>query len=99
MAAFAASTQAGDLNSLVQLLASDARVITDGGGKVRAALKPIEGGDRVAQFLIEVTRKRPDARWREDFRPRSATVNGMPAIIVDAPEGAVQTTAFEMGGT
>ncbi|HLJ45478.1 MAG TPA: sigma-70 family RNA polymerase sigma factor [Bryobacteraceae bacterium] len=98
MAAFAAATQAGDLTALVQLLARDARVITDGGGKVRAALKPIEGGDRVAQFLIEVTRKRPDAWWRSDFRPRFGTVNGLPAIIVDAPEGAVQTTAFEIDG-
>jgi RNA polymerase sigma-70 factor (ECF subfamily) len=98
MSAFAAATQAGDLNALIQLLASDARVITDGGGKVRAALKVIEGGDLVAQFLVEVTRKRPDAWWRDDFRPRFATVNGLPAIIVEAPEGAVQTTAFEIDG-
>jgi RNA polymerase sigma-70 factor (ECF subfamily) len=98
MSAFAAATQAGDLNALVHLLASDARVITDGGGKVRAALKPIEGGHSVAQFLIEVTRKRPDAWWREDFRPRFGTVNGLPAIIVESPEGAVQTTAFEIEG-
>jgi RNA polymerase sigma-70 factor (ECF subfamily) len=99
MAAFAAATQAGDLDAMLRLLASDARVITDGGGKVRAALKPVEGGERVAQFLIEVTRKRPDAWWREDFKPRFGTVNGLPAIIVDAPEGAVQTTAFEIEGT
>jgi RNA polymerase sigma-70 factor (ECF subfamily) len=98
MSAFAAATQAGDLGGLIQLLASDARVITDGGGKVRSALKPIEGGDRVAQFLVEVTRKRPDAWWRDDFKPRFGTVNGLPAIIVDAPDGPVQTTAFEIDG-
>ncbi|MBN9661408.1 MAG: RNA polymerase sigma factor SigJ [Acidobacteria bacterium] len=98
MSAFAAATQAGDLGGLIQLLASDARVITDGGGKVRSALKPIEGAERVAQFLVEVTRKRPDAWWRDDFRPRFGTVNGLPAIIVDAPDGPVQTTAFEIDG-
>ena len=35
MSAFAAATQSGDLDALTQLLASDVRVVTDGGGKVR----------------------------------------------------------------
>jgi len=30
------------------------------------------------------------------FRPRFAVINGLPGVIVDAPEGAVQTTAFEI---
>jgi hypothetical protein len=30
MSAFAGTTQSGDLNSLMQLLASDVRVVTDG---------------------------------------------------------------------
>jgi RNA polymerase sigma-70 factor (ECF subfamily) len=98
MSAFAAATQSGDVNALLQLLARDARVVTDGGGKVRAALNEIEGADRVAQFLVDVTRKRPGAWWREDFTLRLGTVNGLPALIVDAPEGPVQTTAFEIEG-
>ncbi len=98
ISAFAAATQSGDLNGLMQLLASDARVVTDGGGKVRAALSAIEGADRVAHFLVEVTRKRPDAWWRDNFTVRFATINGMPGLIVDAPEGPVQTAAFEIEG-
>jgi RNA polymerase sigma-70 factor (ECF subfamily) len=43
-----------------------------------------------------VTRKRPGAWWREDFTVRFATINGLPGIIVDAPEGPVQTSAFEI---
>lgn len=66
MSAFAAATQSGDLNALTQLLASDVRVVTDGGGKARAALNVINGADRVAQFLVDATRKRPGAWWRED---------------------------------
>src|SRR5947207_8634166 len=58
MSAFAAATQSGDLNALTQLLASDVRIVTDGGGKVRAALDVIDGGDRAARFLVEATRKR-----------------------------------------
>jgi RNA polymerase sigma-70 factor, ECF subfamily len=98
LSAFSAATQSGDLDRLMQLLASDARVVTDGGGKVRAALNVIEGADRAARFLVEATRKRADAWWRDDFTVRFATINGMPGIIVDSPEGAVQTAAFEIEG-
>src|SRR5215218_9620398 len=94
LSAFAAATQSGDLNALTQLLASDVRVVTDGGGKVRAALNVIDGADRAARFLIGVTRK----GWREDFRLRFATINGLPGIIVDGVDGPVQTAAFEIDG-
>ena len=57
MSAFAAATQSGDLNALTELLASDVRVVTDGGGKVRAALNVIEGADHVARFVIHAARK------------------------------------------
>src|SRR5262249_49681372 len=33
MSAFASATQSGDLNALTQMLASDVRIVTDGGGK------------------------------------------------------------------
>jgi RNA polymerase sigma-70 factor (ECF subfamily) len=98
ISAFAAATQSGDLSALTQLLASDVRVVTDGGGKVRAALNVIDGADRAAQFLVDVTRKRAGAWWREDFTVRFATINGLPGVIVDAPEGPVQTAAFEIEG-
>ena len=98
MSAFVAATESGDLNVLTELLASDVRIVTDGGGKVRAALDVIEGADRAARFLVEVTRKRPGAWWREDFTLRLGTVNGLPGLIVEAPEGPVQTTAFEIVG-
>ena len=58
----------------------------------------IDGADRVAQFLVDAMRKRPGTWWREDFRLRFATINGLPAVIVDAPEGPVQTAAFEIEG-
>jgi hypothetical protein len=88
-------TQSGDLNALTQFLASDVRVVMDGGGEVRAALNVIDGADRVAQFLVDVTLKRLGAWWREDFTLRVGTINGLPRLIVGASEGPVQTTAFE----
>jgi RNA polymerase sigma-70 factor (ECF subfamily) len=98
MAAFFAATGSGDIGALTRLLASDVRVITDGGGKVRSALNVIEGADHAAQFLVDVTRKRPGAWWRDDFTVRFAIINGLPGVIVDAPEGAVQTAAFDIEG-
>ena len=57
MSAFVAATRSGDLNALTQLLASDVRVVTDGGGKVAAALNVLDGADRAARFLVGATRK------------------------------------------
>jgi RNA polymerase sigma-70 factor, ECF subfamily len=94
MSVFVAATRSGDLNALMQLLASDVRVVTDGGGKAPAALNVLEGADRAARFLIGATRK----GWRDDFRVRVAAINGLPGLIVDAPDGPVQTAAFEIEG-
>jgi RNA polymerase sigma-70 factor (ECF subfamily) len=98
MSAFMAATQSGDLDALTQLLASDVRIVTDGGGKVRAALEVIDGADRAARFLVEVTRRRAGAWWRPDFTVRFAAINGLPGVIVDSPDGAVQTAAFDIEG-
>ena len=98
LSAFMAATQAGDLNAMTQLLASDVRIVTDGGGKVRAALEVIDGADRAARFIVEATRKRADTWWREDFKMRFAIINGLPGLIVDGPEGPVQTAAIEIEG-
>jgi RNA polymerase sigma-70 factor, ECF subfamily len=94
MSAFVAAARSGDLNALTHLLASDVRVVTDGGGKVAAALNVIDGADRVSRFLVGAARK----GWRQDFTLRFATVNGLPGVIVDGPEGPVQTAAFEIDG-
>jgi len=91
---FVAATRSGDLDALTHMLASDVRVVTDGGGKAAAALNVVDGADRAARFLVGATRK----GWREDFTLRLAAINGLPGVIVDGPDGPVQTTAFEIEG-
>jgi RNA polymerase sigma-70 factor (ECF subfamily) len=98
LSAFAAATRSGDVAALTKMLASDARVVTDGGGKVRAALNVVEGGEQAARFLVDVARPRPGQWWRDDFTVRFATINGLPGVVVDSPQGPVQTTAFEIEG-
>jgi len=94
ISAFLAATRSGDLDALTQLLTGDVRVMTDGGGKVGAALNVLEGADRAAHFLLGAARK----GWREDFTVRLATINGLPGVVVSGPDGPVQTAAFEITG-
>ncbi|GGY67499.1 hypothetical protein GCM10010300_08000 [Streptomyces olivaceoviridis] len=74
-AVFRAAYGAGDLAGLVGLLHPDVVYVTDGGGNVSAARKPIHGGERVAGVMVRTGRRcRPD-------RIDSAEVGGEPALV------------------
>jgi RNA polymerase sigma-70 factor (ECF subfamily) len=94
VSAFITASRSGDIATLTRLLASDARVVTDGGGKVPAALNVIEGADRAALFLAGAVRK----GWTDDLSMRFDVINGLPGLIVSGPRGLVQTNAFEFEG-
>ena len=51
IARFAAAAGTGDIQSLMDVLAPDVVLITDGGGIKKAALRPIHGRDKVLRFL------------------------------------------------
>ncbi len=82
------------MDGLMRLLAADARLVSDGGGKAAAALNVIEGAKRVAAFMAGVVRK----GWTDAFVIRTAHINGLPGRLLIGPEGLVQTTAFEFDG-
>ena len=94
LSAFMTASRSGDLATLTRLLARDAKLVTDSGGKVVAALNVIEGADRIAAFLSGVIRK----GWTDDMSVRVDRINGLPGLIVSGPGGLVQTTAFEIEG-
>jgi RNA polymerase sigma-70 factor (ECF subfamily) len=52
---FITAARKGDLPALEGLLASDVVSYSDGGGRVRAAQKPVMGRDRVAKFISAVS--------------------------------------------
>ena len=56
---FVHASSSGDLEGLVKILKKDATLISDGGGKVAAALNPILGADRVSRFILGVIPKLP----------------------------------------
>jgi RNA polymerase sigma-70 factor, ECF subfamily len=92
VSAFMTASQSGDIATLTRLLTSDARLVTDGGGKVPAALNVIDGADHVAAFLAGVVRK----GWTDEMSVHFEAINGLPGLIMSGPSGLVQTTAFEM---
>lgn len=87
----------GDMESLLALLSEDVILWSDGGGKVRAALNPIYGSEKVSRFLLGILGKTPP-----DFSTRMVSVNGDPGVVgyvggqpmsalsLDAAEGQIQ---------
>jgi RNA polymerase sigma-70 factor (ECF subfamily) len=55
--AFAAAATSGDLAALIRVLDQDVVLVSDGGGLVTSALRPVHGADRVARFLLGVLAK------------------------------------------
>ena len=92
VSAFVDAARAGDVNALMSMLAEDARFVSDGGGKVQAALNVIHGADRVTRFVVGVTTK----GLAEVTTLRFGPVNGLPGLIVYSTDGSVQTVAFEI---
>ncbi|MFC4336346.1 RNA polymerase sigma factor SigJ [Salininema proteolyticum] len=87
--AFARAAGEGDLDALMDLLAPDAVLTTDGGGVVRAALNPIEGAANIARFLAGVAAKYPGGE------NRLTLINGEPALAV--VQGGENNTVFHLG--
>ena len=62
---------------MMELLAPEVTAWTDGGGKIRAALRPLRGADNVARWLLGVLR-----RPRPDPGIQPVLVNGEPGLLV-----------------
>jgi RNA polymerase sigma-70 factor (ECF subfamily) len=83
---FLAAVRNGDVQGLMEVLAPDVIVVADGGGVVSAALRPVEGSQRVAAFLGGLAAK------VGPFEVVPVRVNGGPAMRVDL-DGALDTVA------
>ncbi len=90
--AFRAAAASGDAAALAQLLAKDAVLYTDGGGKRLAALNPIYGSDKIVRFITAVARKGAASDWCV----RRAEINGAPGFVLAAPDGALQTLSIDV---
>lgn len=83
----------GDEKALLGLLAPDAVMVGDGGGKVQSVFNPLYGADRIVRFFLGVRRK--GGNVFEDVR--EATVNSGPGILTfqDGELTSVVSVAIE----
>ncbi|MFE7333796.1 RNA polymerase sigma factor SigJ [Streptomyces griseus] len=75
-----------DIAALVDLLDPAAVMTADGGGLVGAALRPIEGGARIAPYMVAIADRAPGLELLE------RTVNGVPGLVA-VRDGVVVTVA------
>jgi RNA polymerase sigma-70 factor, ECF subfamily len=89
--AFIQACSNGDLEGLVKLLADDAVLYSDGGGKVAAALAPIRGADHIARFFLGILRKAPPG-----MEIRRVRVNGQPGLLALLHGEVVNLLTFDV---
>jgi RNA polymerase sigma-70 factor (ECF subfamily) len=82
---FFAAVEEGDTEGLVGLLAADAVMYGDGGGKAPALAAPVAGAGRVARLLLGLARRGRAVGMR--FRP--AEINGQPGLLAFDPQDRI----------
>jgi RNA polymerase sigma factor (sigma-70 family) len=83
---FKRAWEAKDITALIGLLDPAATLVADGGGRARAALHPVEGGEVIARGCVEIATAVPGMTMLE------RTVNGRPGLV--ARQGGVVETVF-----
>ncbi|MER8188340.1 RNA polymerase sigma factor SigJ [Kitasatospora sp. NPDC094015] len=83
---FRQAWEAGDIEALVGLLDPAATMVADGGGLAAAVLHPVEGGERIARYLVLMAEKAPGLTLLE------RTVNGLPGLVAQR-DGVTATVA------
>jgi RNA polymerase sigma-70 factor (TIGR02957 family) len=85
LATFREAIETGDLQRLLDVMAPDVVMLSDGGGVKQAALRPIVGADRVMRWFVGTAAKAPAT-----FTIHNVLVNGGLGLRIDA-EGELDT--------
>ncbi|EFM12554.1 RNA polymerase, sigma-24 subunit, ECF subfamily [Paenibacillus curdlanolyticus YK9] len=78
---FLAALSQGKVDTVLSLLAEDAVCVSDGGGKVLAAIQPIVSRERVARFLLGIIRKEQQEAT-SDVTVELMPMNGQTGIVL-----------------
>lgn len=92
---FLAAVAGGDVATVASLLSEDCVMTSDGGGRVKAALKPVYGAERSAKFFIGVTKK----GGADGVTVELMTVNGEPGVVLRKDGVVVNVIVFELDET
>ena len=96
----------GDLDGLTGMLAADATLVADSGGKARAPLRTLEGAVKTGRFLAAVSSPRNTERFlaaagadpSEGFQVAVTEVNGGPAVALMAGETRLGVILLDIFG-
>ncbi|MFE4454613.1 RNA polymerase sigma-70 factor [Streptomyces sp. NPDC056796] len=91
---FTAAT-GGDMNALMELLSPDVTLWTDGGGKVRQALRPVVGAATVASWFAAMGTVSYQGVDPADMRAELAEINGGTGLVFSAPDRVISTVTFD----
>lgn len=91
--AFLAATASGEVDSVLALLAEESTVFSDGGGRVKAAGRPIEGADHVSRFLLGIW-----PRFLGEMERRLVDINGSPGLVMSSQGQVHYAFSFEVRG-
>jgi RNA polymerase sigma-70 factor (ECF subfamily) len=89
--AFLEACSSGDMQALLDVLAPDAVLYSDSGGKVPAALAPVIGADRIARLFLGILKKAPaglELLW--------VRVNGQPGLMARIVGQVIQVLTFDI---
>ncbi len=84
-----------DPTALKQLLAGDAILHTDGGGKVTATMNPIFGAEKIGRFFAGIARK-VEQQGLATLRYQPVLIGGLPGYISLERGETAQATAFDI---
>ena len=79
---FLAAAAGGDIEGLVSVLAPNVTLLTDGGGKTRAALRPINGAAKVARFMAGIATRPYMGTDISSMSIDAAEINGAPGTLI-----------------
>ncbi|WP_243015009.1 RNA polymerase sigma factor SigJ [Brevibacillus borstelensis] len=88
---FAQALLSGDMKILLETLTADTILYMDGGGKVKAPLRPLFGHDRIARFFIAILPEFPP-----DFSFTLRELNAQPGLVFYAGEQLFATISFDI---
>ena len=97
-ARFLAAAVGGDIEGLLEVLAPDVTLTTDGGGRVRAALRPIRGAAKVARALAGIAGRPYQGLTLSEMTIEQAEINGEPGALIVGGGRVVAAGTFTVAG-
>jgi RNA polymerase sigma-70 factor (ECF subfamily) len=88
--AFMQAAASADMSALTALLTEDAVLISDGGGKRKAALRPMIGRDDVMALLRGLAWR--GSGWATVDGARLVRINGLPGVVLSSEDGPMTLT-------